>query len=123
MPEMNKRNLTIAVCLIVGLWLLMALSSAANAQTYCKVQQHGTVELQTSAKTTQHIIPVAYDAPFCGDVVLFVTEQGVDTGLALATFSAHSTRSEGVLQIEINDRVPPNGIVVIGWMGVSDDGQ
>jgi len=123
MPEMSKGNLIAAVIVVVLIWLLLAASEAANAQIYCKVWQHGTVELQTSAKQTQYIIPVEYDAPFCGDVTMFVTEQGVDTGLALATFSAQSTRSEGVLQIEINDRVPPDGIVVIGWMGVSDDGQ
>ena len=123
MIEPNNKTLLISLGLVIGL-LLLLFASNANAQRSCKVWQHGTVEIQTTPKTTHYTASITYDVEFCGDVVLVATEQAVDTGLAVARLSAHSTQSDGVIVMMVDpEYVPPNGIVVVGWVGVSDDGQ
>lgn len=120
--EPTKRNILIAAVLVAAVWLLLA--SSANAQRSCKVWQHGTVQIQTTPKTTHYRAVIAYDIEFCGDVVLVATEQAVDTGLAVTRLSAHSTPTDGVIVVMVDQEyIPPNGIVHIGWIGVSDDGQ
>lgn len=128
MIEPTKRKIIFIISALLIFWLAwVALSRTANAQNDeypCKRWQSGTVELQTSPKATQYIVPIEYGAEFCGEAVLVVTEQGVDTGLAVVRSSAYSTQDNGTIQVEIDPKsVAPNGVVVLGWVGVSDDGQ
>ena len=121
MIEPTKKNIVLVVALLVALLMYAA---SANAQRYCAVTQHGTVEIQTTPKTTHYTASIAYDVEFCGDVVLVATEQATDTGLAVTRLSAHSTQSDGVIVVIVDpDYVQPGGIIVVGWIGVSDDGQ
>ena len=121
MIEPNNKTLLISLGLVIGL-LLLLFASNANAQRSCKVWQHGTVEIQTTPKTTHYRVPITYDIEFCGDVTLLAAEQAVDTGLAVTRLAAHSTRSDGVVVVMVDQEyIPPNGIVYISWIGVSDD--
>lgn len=120
--EPTKRNILIAAVLVAAVWLLLA--SSANAQRSCKVWQHGTVQIQTTPKTTHYRVPITYDIEFCAAATLVATEQAVDTGLSVTRLSAHSTQSDGLIVVMVDpEYVAPNGVVYISWVGISDDGQ